>query len=164
MEINEGGDLMAAAKDLNFLPGFNLEGFPNRDSTVYSKYYGLQEAVTLLRGTLRYKGFAQAARALQFLGLLDPNSHPSLHIQGPEITWRALVCNLLGLEDSNMFYDNLKSKISERTGSEYAVELLEELGLLSEVGVIKMDTPLDTLTHYLSTKLSIGIYLIKKRY
>lgn len=72
---------MRAAKPLDFLPGFNLEGFPNRDSIKYSKVYGIEEATTVLRGTIRYSGFAHAARQLQFLGLLDTESHPTLHEQ-----------------------------------------------------------------------------------
>lgn len=52
VEIKEGGDLMEVTKTLDFLPGFNLEGFPNRDSTIYAKYYGIPEASTLLRGNL----------------------------------------------------------------------------------------------------------------
>uniref|UniRef100_A0A6P7FJT2 Alpha-aminoadipic semialdehyde synthase, mitochondrial-like n=1 Tax=Diabrotica virgifera virgifera TaxID=50390 RepID=A0A6P7FJT2_DIAVI len=106
-------------------------------------------------GTLRYSGFAQAARQLQFLGLLDTADHPSLHQQGPEVTWRKLICDLLGLEDANMFYDNLKNKISERTGTDSAVDILEELGLLDNQNVVKCGTPIDTLTHYLSTRLAL---------
>ncbi|XP_050499676.1 alpha-aminoadipic semialdehyde synthase, mitochondrial [Diabrotica virgifera virgifera] len=155
VEISEGGELMRAAKPLDFLPGFNLEGFPNRDSIKYSKIYGIEEANTVLRGTLRYSGFAQAARQLQFLGLLDTADHPSLHQQGPEVTWRKLICDLLGLEDANMFYDNLKNKISERTGTDSAVDILEELGLLDNQNVVKCGTPIDTLTHYLSTRLAL---------
>ncbi|XP_063928453.1 alpha-aminoadipic semialdehyde synthase, mitochondrial isoform X2 [Zophobas morio] len=155
VEISSGGELMNATKSLDFLPGFNLEGFPNRDSTIYAKYYGIEDALTILRGTIRYTGFAHAARMLQFLGLLDPEQHPALHEQGPEITWRMLICNLLGLENHNIFYDNLKNQITERTGSEYAVDLLEDLGLLDEKGVVKCGSPLDTLTHYLSTKLAL---------
>lgn len=147
---------MAATRPLDFLPGFNLEGFPNRDSTIYAKYYGIPEATTVLRGTIRYSGFSRAARMLQLLGLLDPEPHPYLHSQGPDITWRLLVCSLLGLHDDNIFYDNLKSKITERTGSEYAVDVLEELGLLDDTSVVKCGTPLDTLTHYLSNKLTFG--------
>lgn len=90
-------------------------------------------------------------------GLLDPEPHPSLHPQGPEITWRQLVCTLLGLEDSNIFYDNLTNNISERTGSDYAVDVLEELGLLGETVVTKCGSPLDTLTQYLSLKLALGL-------
>ncbi|CAH0555454.1 unnamed protein product [Brassicogethes aeneus] len=155
VNIKEGGDLMAATKRLDFLPGFNLEGFPNRDSTVYAKHYGIEDASTLLRGTIRYDGFAQAARNLQYLGLLDSQPHPSLHQQGPEITWRQFVCNLLSVEDVNILDDNLKVKIIERTGNEAAVDVLEELGLLDENNVIKCGTPLDTLTQYLATKLEL---------
>lgn len=81
---------MSVARDLDFLPGFAFEGFPNRDSTKYAKLYGIEDAHTIFRGTLRYKGFAECMTALQLFGLVDPNPHPSLHPEGPEITW---VCN-----------------------------------------------------------------------
>ena len=40
-------------------PGFNLEGYPNRDSTNYAEKYGLKDVKTMIRGTLRYKVNAQ---------------------------------------------------------------------------------------------------------
>lgn len=41
---------------ISFMPGFNLIGYPNRDSINYAAIYGLDsECKTLLRGTLRYK-------------------------------------------------------------------------------------------------------------
>ena len=49
------GHLLENAKDLDLFPGFNLEGYPNRDSTVYIEKYGLNDVKTMLRGTLRYK-------------------------------------------------------------------------------------------------------------
>lgn len=39
------------------MPGFNLEGFPNRDSTKYAQPYGIESAHTLIRGTLRFRVF-----------------------------------------------------------------------------------------------------------
>uniref|UniRef100_A0A8C5ANL3 Aminoadipate-semialdehyde synthase n=1 Tax=Gadus morhua TaxID=8049 RepID=A0A8C5ANL3_GADMO len=54
-QIPAGGSLMEAGVPMDFLPGFNLEGFPNRDSTKYAEPYGIQDAHTLIRGTLRYK-------------------------------------------------------------------------------------------------------------
>lgn len=48
---------MKSTTDLDFLPGFSFEGFPNRDSTRYAKLYGIAaEVQTMLRGTIRYKG------------------------------------------------------------------------------------------------------------
>ena len=42
-----------------FVIGFldiRILGYPNRDSTIYGDLYGIREALTILRGTLRYKG------------------------------------------------------------------------------------------------------------
>lgn len=54
-EIDSGGSLLDSAKELDFLTAFNLEGFPNRDSIVYKKVYGIDNVETILRGTLRYE-------------------------------------------------------------------------------------------------------------
>ena len=38
--------------------------------------------------------------------------------QGPDVTWRQLMCKLLGhSSDSTIFYDNLLEMINERSGS-----------------------------------------------
>lgn len=54
--VDSNGGLLDAVSPMDFLPGFSLEGYPNRDSTIYGDLYGIREAHTLLRGTLRYKG------------------------------------------------------------------------------------------------------------
>ena len=61
MEIPSGGALLDEVEDLNFMPGFNIEGYPNRDSTMYASEYGIHSASTLLRGTIRYKVFISIA-------------------------------------------------------------------------------------------------------
>lgn len=55
VEIPAGGALMDNIIDIDFLPGFNLEGYPNRDSTIYTEAYDINSAETVLRGSLRYK-------------------------------------------------------------------------------------------------------------
>lgn len=53
------------------VPGVGtLEGFPNRDSLPYRAIYGVDDARTLLRGTLRYSGWSETLAALLRLGLL----------------------------------------------------------------------------------------------
>lgn len=64
-----------------------------------------------------------------------------------------MVCNLLGLANDDIFYENLKQKLAERLGSEERAKSIEDLGLLKEDPVLKLNTPLDTLSHYLSKKL-----------
>lgn len=55
------------------------------------------------------------------------------------------------MTDEDIFYENLKQKLTERVGN---AEYLEELGLLEKTPIIKLGTPLDTLSHYLSKKLA----------
>jgi hypothetical protein len=40
---------------VSFLPGFNLEAYPNRDSIDYLDKYNINTASSIIRGTLRYK-------------------------------------------------------------------------------------------------------------
>lgn len=61
------GDLMKTAHRLDFLPGFALEGFANRDSTIYQETYGINEAHTVLRGTLRYQGWREFPYDYQYM-------------------------------------------------------------------------------------------------
>ncbi|XP_068234599.1 alpha-aminoadipic semialdehyde synthase, mitochondrial [Palaemon carinicauda] len=155
IDVPEGGALLDTTEDYSFLPGLALEGFPNRDSTIYGNLYGISEAKTILRGTLRFRGFSSVVKGLQKLGLIDPKEHPMLHPRGPDITWRQLICNLLGQLDSNIFPDNLRTLIIERIGDETQLAALEALGLLQDDSVVKLGTPLDTLSHFLDKKLSI---------
>ena len=46
---------MEMARPVDLYPDLELEGFPNRDSTKYVDIYGIPEAHTVMRGTLRYK-------------------------------------------------------------------------------------------------------------
>lgn len=156
VKILPGGELMKHAVDLDFLPGFAFEGFPNRDSVKYASLYGIEaEAHTILRGSIRYKGFVNVMKGLQILGLIDPNHHTALHPKGPDITWRQLICTLLGLQSSDIFYENLKTKIIDKVGNE-CLAGIEQLGLLEDELILKLSSPLDTISNYLRGKLSLS--------
>ena len=62
-EIAEG-ELMVPANLQSFSnlnPGVEFEGYFNRDSLKYIDIYGISEAQTVIRGTLRYKVCAGAS-------------------------------------------------------------------------------------------------------
>ncbi|XP_065308841.1 alpha-aminoadipic semialdehyde synthase, mitochondrial [Dermacentor albipictus] len=148
------GSLLDNAQRVPFLPGFNLEGYPNRDSLVYKNTYGINNAHTVLRGTLRYKGFSSAMKGLQLLGLLGTEPHPSLHPRGPEITWRLFMTTLMGQPD-NLLTSNIKNLIYDRVDKcEFRTKAIEDLGLLDDIPVEKKNTPLDTLIFHLSNRLA----------
>ena len=54
MEYQDDGELMERAESIPLYPDIDLVGFPNRDSVKYREVYGIQEAHTCIRGTLRY--------------------------------------------------------------------------------------------------------------
>lgn len=149
MEIPPGGALLEKAEKLDFLPGFAFEGFANRDSLDYVDHYGIPEARTVFRGTIRYAGYSEHVLGLIQLGLISPEPHPCLHPGGPDITWRQFMCNLVGITDTNIFYDNLKNQLFERTGRNAGrLQAIEDLGLLSEELVIKYGNPIDTISEF----------------
>lgn len=152
VDIEDNGGLLDATNSMDFLPGFSLEGYPNRDSTIYGELYGINEASTILRGTLRYKGYVDVIRGMVNLGLLDPKPEPLLHENGPDLTWRQFMCSITN-QDPSIFYDNLKETLLDRLGNEKTLKGLEELGLLSEQPVPKCGSPLDAVSQHLSHQL-----------
>lgn len=68
-----GEDLLRRSfRELPIIKGFALEGVANRDSLPYLNEYGLDKdgLETILRGTLRYKGFADTVDVFKRIGLL----------------------------------------------------------------------------------------------
>ena len=122
----------------------NITGYPNRDSTIYSELYGINSAHTILRGTLRYKGYVDSIRGLVKLGLLNSNPDPVLHLDGPELTWRQYMCHVCNQSD-NLFYDNLRDILMDRLESEKIIKTIEDLGLLSDQPIKKKGSPIDTV-------------------
>ena len=66
-----GDEMLSTAERVNFLPAFALEQLPNRDSLPYADIYGIPEAHSIFRGTLRYAGWSQIMYECKKLGLLD---------------------------------------------------------------------------------------------
>lgn len=69
---------------------------------------------------------------------------------------------MLGLTDPTIFYENLKQRLAERVPA--YVHCIEQLGLLDETPVVKLSTPLDTLSNYLSKRLAFGMFSIMFTY
>lgn len=53
-----------------------LEAYPNRDALVYVAAYGIEGVQTMMRGTLRWRGWCETLDAVARLGLLDVAARP----------------------------------------------------------------------------------------
>lgn len=151
VSLPAGGSLMDSSSSMDFLPGFSLEGFPNRDSTTYVEPYGLQGVHTLLRGTLRYKGFSRAMSGFVKLGLI--NTEPRSELQSMT-SWKELLSRQMGLSAS-VSHDAFEEAVYERVGRDaFRMETLRWLGMLGDDSVPRADSVLGALAKHLEAKLS----------
>ncbi|XP_070557350.1 alpha-aminoadipic semialdehyde synthase, mitochondrial-like [Ptychodera flava] len=156
VDIPPGGSLMDNAEETDIFPGLTMEGFPNRDSTIYKKQYGIMSANTILKKTLRHKGYSRMMKGLQACGLISDKEHTALQSTTAMITWRDLMCVLLG-QDTGISTDSLMDLVLKRVdGNEKILDGIVRLRLLSNEVVSKKKTPVDTLCHFLDRQLSYG--------
>ncbi|NXN26485.1 AASS protein, partial [Nycticryphes semicollaris] len=156
INIPAGGALLDSVTPMDFFPGLNLEGFPNRDSTKYAEPYGIQTAHTLLRGTLRYKGYSKTMRGFVKLGLINPDPHPLLSSTTPSLTWKELMCKLVGIKppaEQHVLKEAIFNKL-EKDKSQ--LEAVEWLGLLGDDPVPAADSIVGALAKHMETKLPFG--------
>ncbi|KAG5641453.1 hypothetical protein DXG03_005142 [Asterophora parasitica] len=111
---------------------FGLEGIANRNSLVYADQYGIQDARTVLRGTLRYPGFASLMGSFRATGFLETRGKISLS------NWPSYVKKCLSNKlDTEVEYKATSAAISSLVGDDKIPELhdaLEWLGLLPAPG------------------------------
>jgi len=131
------------------VPGYSrFEAYPNRDSLKYQTMYGLYNAETILRGTLRRPGFCAAWHAFIQLGLTD-DSYEVRNLEN--MTYGDFVRAYLPYSE-----DDLVTNFSRYIGVDITSELMERitwLGLLDEkpIGLTKA-SPADVLQKLLEDK------------
>ena len=92
-------ELMSYAKPFHY-KGLALATYPNRDSTVYKERYGIFEAHTILRSTLRYETFPELVQVLADIGLLDDTEKPFLKPSRKPMPWKEAIQALLAAPSS----------------------------------------------------------------
>ncbi|KAJ7270718.1 saccharopine dehydrogenase [Mycena haematopus] len=149
-----GPDLMASAKPCT-IEGFapKLEVFANRDSVPFRAFYGIEEAETVVRGTLRYVGFAAFMGALIRVGWLSGEVQGWL-VEGEGMKWceaSQRACGASGSDEAS-----LVARIKEvcafesESESKRIIDGMRWMGLFSsEKMVVRGGTLLDTLCAHL---------------
>ncbi|MEM9824183.1 MAG: saccharopine dehydrogenase C-terminal domain-containing protein [Bacteroidota bacterium] len=97
------------------------EMYANRDSLLYREVYGLKDIPTLIRGTLRHRGFCKAWDALIRIGLTD-GSFPIL--ESNKLSYLGLMEAYLGKYEGT---GSVKEKVAEFLGEEMDSEVMKKL-------------------------------------
>jgi saccharopine dehydrogenase-like NADP-dependent oxidoreductase len=132
------------------VPGLgDYEGYANRDSLKYLETYGLQGIKTMLRGTLRNKGFCSAWNILVQVGCCDD----SYSMEGVGLmTHRDFLNSFLAYHPSNSIEEKICKVFNlSLTGEE--INKLRWSGFFSDelVGIPK-GTPAQVLEHILNKR------------
>ncbi len=131
----EGNQLLDSAKPIDVTPDLLLEGYPNRDATLYHHLYGLKDASNLIRGTLRYQGFCDIFAVIQSLGLLSLETEGIPHFD----TWQ-------------QWYDSVLLPEADQIPTR-VIEALQWLGFNSDITMPNNLSRLDALCELLAQRL-----------
>ena len=86
-------ELMGKAEPYKVKDGYEFVAYPNRDSVPFREYYGIPEAKTVVRGSLRYKGNPGFVQVLASLGWLEQGKKDWLR-EG--MTWAEIQAKTIG--------------------------------------------------------------------
>ncbi|MEM9103939.1 MAG: saccharopine dehydrogenase C-terminal domain-containing protein [Pseudomonadota bacterium] len=138
-------ELLQKLADITVSKAMILQGYPNRDSIHYQKIYGLKGIKNLVRGTLRYPGFAKAFQWLKTLNLFD-----DLPIDSQKrelLSWAEILVKNSGL--------SLKQVKDDLSQDDNLATTVNWLGLLNEIPIVDPQlSTLDALCDLLLSKLS----------
>ncbi|MBT3251972.1 MAG: saccharopine dehydrogenase [Candidatus Marinimicrobia bacterium] len=145
----DGPDLMSNTRIEEITGMGDFEVYPNRDSLPYMSTYGLNDASTIMRGTLRYKGWSETHRAIQNIGMTNETKFSNLQNN----TYREIMAQLSGAKPDS----DLKKSVAEKIGVNTASPIINQfewLGLFSNKKVTNKDNHLDILVDLMEEKMS----------
>lgn len=131
-----------------------MEAYPNRDSLSYASIYGLDDAKTMIRGTLRYTGWSETFLQIVRLGL------PNETLRVPRLaqrSWAELVEMFLprGVTGADIVQRVANQLRISPTGA--IMDKLRWLGLFSDEAVgVECETVAEAMIHLFQKKLRLG--------
>ncbi|KAI6654546.1 hypothetical protein LOD99_942 [Oopsacas minuta] len=142
----EGGTVIEHLDNIQVTKELRFEVFPNRDSLVYKDEYKIHNATTVIRGSLRYPGHMKVLNALKDLKLIDRSPLQHSHSN----TWSSYLLNVLGRVQEER--DKLVQIVTEILGDTGLVDVVGELGLLSDTPIEVLSSPVETLARFVEDK------------
>jgi saccharopine dehydrogenase-like NADP-dependent oxidoreductase len=113
-----------------------FDGYANRDSLKYQRAYGLDNAQTIFRGTLRKSGFCEAWHAFVMLGMTDDSYKIEVN---PNTSLRAFTNSFLPYDPQLSLEEKICRELQIKIDSE-VFKKLEWLELFSERTLIPINS------------------------
>jgi saccharopine dehydrogenase (NADP+, L-glutamate forming) len=129
----------------------SLEAYTNRDALPYKELYGLKDAHTMFRGTLRNIGWCFVMTKAQELGLFD--DAPRMDLQG--LTYRQLICRLIGSNDCQEVLEKTAEFLRLEKYST-VIKVFQWLGLFDDSPLPEESNVMDIFSVLLQKKLTMG--------
>lgn len=127
----------------------NFEGYPNRDSLGYRQVYGIMNVPTVIRGTIRKKGFSAGWNVFVQLGITDDSY---VYPQDESLTYRSFL-NSFFKYDKHL---SLEEKLKKMLPSAEADDIFSKIastGIFEERVIgIQNASPAQILQHLLEEK------------
>jgi saccharopine dehydrogenase (NADP+, L-glutamate forming) len=143
-------DLFRDRFTYNFTILGELEVYPNRDSISYIDIYGIPEAVTMYRGTFRYRGWCETLDAMKHLGMLDDDIEDYTGMD-----YSGFLASRCGLEKTG-----LRKNVAIRLGikeDSVAINSLEWLGFFSNEKLnYDKSSPLEITSDRMISRMSLN--------
>jgi saccharopine dehydrogenase (NADP+, L-glutamate forming)/spermidine synthase len=125
-----------------------LEAYPNRDSVPYVQLYGITDADSMYRGTLRYPGWCQTMKKVVDLGFLDEKEQD---VKG--LSYADFFRKLIGKDKKGVLKKEVSAHLKIKEDSE-PIKRFEWLGLFSDdVIPVEKSSSLDVFANRLLEKL-----------
>jgi saccharopine dehydrogenase (NADP+, L-glutamate forming) len=128
-----------------------FEAYPNRDSLPYIQLYGIQSTKTMLRGTLRNKGWCSTLKKIAELGLLDETEK-----DWSGLTYKGYLRRVMGDPAEKDIKKALSAHLKIKENSD-VIKRFEWLGLLADNPLpLAKGSALDILSARMTEKLQYG--------
>jgi saccharopine dehydrogenase-like NADP-dependent oxidoreductase len=128
-----------------------FEVYPNRDSLPYIDLYGIPEASSVMRGTIRYPGWCDILDMMKALELLSKDD-----IKLSNKTYADLMAASVGIQDSSDIRSKLQNKLNITADSGF-LKAMEWLGLFEQKPVNKSKaSPFDIVGELMMQKMMLA--------
>ncbi|NIM57595.1 MAG: saccharopine dehydrogenase [Candidatus Aminicenantes bacterium] len=121
-----------------------FEGYPNRDSLPYIELYGIKSTKTMLRGTLRNKGWCSTIKKIVDLGLLEEEEK-----DWTGLTYKGFLRKLMNDPEE----EDIKKALAAHLNIEENSDIIQRFEWLGLLGDESLPSEKDSALNILGTKM-----------